>query len=104
MNTDDGLVTREIELRDRRVWVVKEPVSDRFYFFEQEEFQAARFELDRHVPAPGPGYIKRKPEWWRNPLAIRVPGIDPAHFLSSLLELYRQVRTKSRKDACRLLL
>ncbi|WP_404306659.1 HlyD family efflux transporter periplasmic adaptor subunit [Neorhodopirellula lusitana] len=85
MSTSDSLVTSEISLADRAVWVVKEPVSDQFYFFEQDEFEAVRKDLPRHVPTPPPGFIKRRPPWWSNPLAIRVPGIDPAGLLDRCL-------------------
>ncbi|TWT87957.1 hypothetical protein [Neorhodopirellula pilleata] len=38
MRLADGLIVREIELVDRNVWVVKEPRSDQFFFFEQHEW------------------------------------------------------------------
>lgn len=110
------LITRRIALRDRCVWVLKDPLSTTLHFFDDSEFAilrwlrdgdtfaalAARYR-DRLPPTVLANFLsaatragilitpdeislspawraatpRRRTTWWRNPLAIRLPGITP---------------------------
>ncbi|TWT66647.1 zinc metalloprotease [Allorhodopirellula solitaria] len=110
------LIMRRISLRDRCVWVLKDPLSSAFHFFDEAEFAilrrlrdgvsfatlATRYR-DRLPPAAlaeflsaatragilitpdgaaaspawRPASRRPQPAWWKNPLAIRLPGITP---------------------------
>ncbi len=112
------LILRRISLGDRRVWVLKDPLSATFHFFDDAEFAILRQLRDRVSftslasryrerlspqvlaeflsaatragilttpdedpisPAWRPAPQRRRAAWWKNPLAIRLPGITPRH-------------------------
>lgn len=110
------LIMRRIALRDRCVWVLKDPLSTTLHFFDDAEFAILRWLRDGDTfaalaaryrdrlppsvlanflsaatragilitpdetslsPAWRPATARRRKTWWRNPLAIRLPGITP---------------------------
>lgn len=126
------LITRRIALRDRCVWVLKDPLSTTLHFFDDSEFAILRWLRDGDTfaalaaryrdrlpptvlanflsaatragilitpdeislsPAWRPATPCRRTSWWRNPLAIRLPGITPDHFGLSYSMPARSART-----------
>ncbi len=122
------LIMRRIALRDRCVWVLKDPLSTTFHFFDEAEFAILRrlrdggsfttlsgVYRDRLPPTvlaeflsaatragilTTPGGIPASPAWrtarplrhaawWKNPLAIRLPGITP-HRLGIFTRTHQQ--------------
>ncbi len=121
------LITRRIMLRDRAVWVLKDPLSRVFHYFDESEYAIlhslrqcesfvsiarryreylepevlARFlsaatragllvtpDEIPHEPAWRPSPPCDRPAWRKNPLAIRLPGLDPNRMLNVMVPAF----------------
>lgn len=120
MRLADGLITNRISLGRRDVVVVKQPSVEQFYFFEVEEWEAlvkygngdrgsiaddedSAHEISSFLqsaaeqglivghPASVQPVATSKPPWHANPLAIRIPGLDPSDFLTSIMHAIDRV-------------
>jgi len=116
------LICKQIRSGNRQVWVVKDPLSRTYSYFDQAEYAmleladgsrtvdqlirdcqalvaprqispdaVVQFYTSAHVGgivlSGGAAYQAAQSSnrrWWKNPLAIRIPGINPDRFLDRL--------------------